>query len=84
MAVRVGAEERTCWSGAAHLRDRGLTQRELEVLLQAEQGKTNEEIAAALFISAATVKKHLQNIFPKLRVSNRTAAVAALRATPSS
>ena len=76
-------EERTSWNGAQHLRDQGLTQRELEVLLVAEQGKTNEEIAAALFISPATVKKHLQNIFPKLRVSNRTAAVARLRASHS-
>ena len=74
-------EERTSSNGAQHLRDQGLTQRELEVLLEAEQGKTNEEIAAALFISPATVKKHFQNIFPKLRVSNRTAAVARLRAS---
>lgn len=80
-AVLLLLEERTCWNGAQHLRDRGLTQRELEVLLEAERGKTNEEIAAALFISPATVKKHFQNIFPKLGVSNRTAAVARLRAS---
>jgi DNA-binding CsgD family transcriptional regulator len=72
-------EERTCPNGAQPLRECGLTERELEILLEAEQGKTNEEIAAALFISPATVKKHFQNIFPKLGVSNRTAAVVRLR-----
>ena len=78
-SARLLLEERTSWSGVEHLRERGLTTRELEVLLEVEHGRTNEEIAAALFISPATVKKHLQNAFARLGVSTRTAAVAMLR-----
>ena len=51
-----------------------LTKRELEVLLLAKKGLTNEEIAAELFISVHTVKSHLLHIFRKMGVSNRTAA----------
>lgn len=72
-------EERTSPRAARRLRCQGLSRREIEVLCQLEQGKTNREIAAALFISPATVKKHLEHIFGKLGVNNRTAAVAALR-----
>jgi DNA-binding CsgD family transcriptional regulator len=72
-------EERTCWDGAEHLRDTGLTPRELAVLREAEHGATNVEIAAALCISPRTVKKHLQHAFAKLQVRHRTAAVARLR-----
>jgi DNA-binding CsgD family transcriptional regulator len=42
-------------------------------------GRTNFQVAAQLGISAATVRTHLENAFPKLGVSNRTAAAAALR-----
>lgn len=49
------------------------------MLLEAEKGKTNDEIAAALFISPRTVKKHFQHLFAKLGVTNRTAAVVRLR-----
>ena len=49
--------------------------RELEVLALVADGKTNREIAAALFISEATVKTHLVHLFDKLGVSDRTAAV---------
>lgn len=71
-------EERTHPRAARRLRCQGLSWREVEVLCQLEQGKTNREIAAALFISPGTVKKHLEHIFEKLGVNNRTAAVAAL------
>jgi DNA-binding NarL/FixJ family response regulator len=54
-----------------------LSQRELEVLELVAAGNTNREAAAALFISEATVKTHLLNIYAKLGVSDRTAAVAA-------
>ena len=57
-----------------------LSGREVEVLQLVAEGKSNGEIAAQLHISQATVKSHLVNIFGKLGVSDRTAAVtAALR-----
>jgi DNA-binding NarL/FixJ family response regulator len=53
-----------------------LSQRELEVLALVAAGTTNRESAAKLFISEATVKTHLLNIYTKLGVSDRAAAVA--------
>ena len=53
-----------------------LSQRELEVLELVAAGTTNREAAAKLFISEATVKTHLLNIYAKLGVSDRAAAVA--------
>ena len=40
------------------------------------RGKSNAEIAMILRISAATVGKHLEHIYPKLGVENRTAAAS--------
>jgi DNA-binding CsgD family transcriptional regulator len=51
-----------------------LTKREAEVLEWVRYGKSNAEIAAILSIELPTVKKHLQNIYIKLGVHNRTAA----------
>jgi PAS domain S-box-containing protein len=57
-----------------------LTARETEVLRHAAHGLAGAEIAGAMQLSAATVKTHLANIYAKLGVSNRVAAVAyALR-----
>jgi DNA-binding CsgD family transcriptional regulator len=53
-----------------------LTLREREVLRWLARGKTNAEIGAILGISAATVSKHLEHIYPKLGVENRTAAAS--------
>ena len=39
-------------------------------------GRSNKEIAAALFISDKTVQRHLSNIFTKLGLTSRTAAAA--------
>jgi DNA-binding NarL/FixJ family response regulator len=65
---------------AAGMRGEGLTSRELEVLALLARGKSNKEIAAKLFISEATVKGHLRNIFAKLNVLSRTEATStALR-----
>ena len=53
-----------------------LSQRELEVLELVAAGTTNREAAARLFITEATVKTHLVNIYAKLGVGDRAAAVA--------
>jgi ATP/maltotriose-dependent transcriptional regulator MalT len=52
-----------------------LSSRELEVLELVAAGNTNRELAAKLFISEATVKSHLLNIYAKLDVKDRAAAV---------
>ncbi|MFB2599589.1 response regulator [Herbiconiux sp. P17] len=52
-----------------------LSARELEVLRLVSDGRSNPEIARALFIGEATVKTHLQHVFEKLGVSDRTRAV---------
>ncbi|MDX6240759.1 MAG: hypothetical protein QOG10_5579 [Kribbellaceae bacterium] len=53
-----------------------LSQRELEVLELVAAGNTNREAATRLFITEATVKSHLLNIYAKLGVRDRAAAVA--------
>ncbi len=53
-----------------------LSQRELEVLELVAAGTTNREAAARLFITEATVKTHLMNIYAKLGVSDRAVAEA--------
>ncbi len=54
-----------------------LTDREREVLVMIARGLTNTEIAAALFLSPATVKTHISRIFTKLQVRDRAQAVIA-------
>ncbi|MEV5963567.1 LuxR C-terminal-related transcriptional regulator [Kribbella sp. NPDC051952] len=54
----------------------GLTSRELEVLRLVAAGNSNIEIAGRLVLSDKTVARHLTNIFTKLDVPSRTAAVA--------
>ena len=54
----------------------GLTGRETEILGWLSQGKTNAEIGRALSISPRTVKKHLENMYRKLKVHGRGTAVA--------
>jgi DNA-binding NarL/FixJ family response regulator len=57
-----------------------LTPREIEVLTLVAQGHRNKEIASLLHLSEETVPVHLKNIFAKLKVNERTAAVnVALR-----
>ncbi len=62
---------------AAHGLIEPLTQRELEVLQAVAQGLGNKEVAEKLCISINTVQVHLRNIFGKLGVESRTAAVSA-------
>lgn len=66
LAERVGSED--------------LTQRELDVLEQIVNGKSNKEIGSELDISEATVKTHVNSLLSKLGVTDRTqAATAAIR-----
>jgi DNA-binding CsgD family transcriptional regulator len=55
----------------------GLTKREAQVLFWASQGKSNGEIAIILASKVRTIAKHLERIFAKLMVENRTAAARA-------
>jgi DNA-binding NarL/FixJ family response regulator len=54
----------------------GLSAREIEVLRLIAAGKTNHAIATELFLSERTVHRHVSNIFDKLGVHSRTAAVS--------
>lgn len=57
-----------------------LSARERQILALTAEGRSSPEIARLLFLSTSTVKTHLQNIYEKLEVSDRAAAVAkALR-----
>ncbi len=58
------------------LQSLGLTPREAEILFWVSQGKTNPEVCTILEMKLFTVKKHLENIYAKLGVENRTAASA--------
>jgi DNA-binding CsgD family transcriptional regulator len=71
--VRVADEfERATINGPAG----SLSEREAQVLRLLAAGKTNRDIAEALFISEKTVARHVSNIFDKLGVSNRSGATA--------
>lgn len=56
-----------------------LTEREFDVLQQVYEGKTNNQMAASMFVSVNTVKTHIANIYLKLDVTSRTAAIARVR-----
>jgi DNA-binding CsgD family transcriptional regulator len=73
--MRANAEARRRMDGVL-----GLTPREAEVLGWVARGLRNAEIAEALVISPQTVRKHLENLFEKLGVRTRSAAVARVRA----
>ena len=61
-----------------------LTPREAEVLLWISRGKSNHEIGVILGAKTGTICKHVEHIFTKLNVENRTsAAVVALEACRS-
>ena len=54
----------------------GLTPREAEVLFWIAEGKSNHDIGIILHASTRTICKHVEHIFSKLGVENRTAAAA--------
>ncbi len=56
-----------------------LSERELEVLHWLASGASNREIGRRLYIQESTVKRHVYNIFGKLRVRNRTQAALKAR-----
>ena len=57
----------------------GITDREREIILKVVQGKSNADIASELFISLATVKTHLHNIYKKIGVDSRYDLLARVR-----
>jgi len=57
----------------------GITEREREIIFKVMQGKSNEEIARELFISLATVKTHLYNIYKKVGIDSRYDLLARVR-----
>jgi len=60
-----------------------LTAREREIVTLVAEGKTNAEIANELWVSPATVKKHLENVYLKLGVGSRAAAASRVQAASS-
>lgn len=54
---------------------KNLTDREIDILKQLKFGKSYDQIAENLFISPNTVRKHIENIYRKLQVNNKTQAV---------
>ena len=69
-------EEKRDSAAAERLIALGLTPRQAEVLLWVARGKTTEEIGLIIGARPATVSKHLDHIYQKLGVENRTAAAA--------
>jgi DNA-binding NarL/FixJ family response regulator len=59
-----------------HMANRGLSDREMEVLECLAEGKTTSQISSVLFISDNTVKTHVRHILEKLEASNRAEAVS--------
>ena len=56
-----------------------LTDREKELVELIYEGRSNAEIAEALFISESTVKTHIYNIFKKMRIKNRMSVMRIVR-----
>jgi two-component system nitrate/nitrite response regulator NarL len=68
------ALERTRGAGARFASvDRALTQREREVMLLVADGLSNKDVGRRLNVSEGTVKVHLNSIYKKVAVTNRTA-----------
>jgi DNA-binding CsgD family transcriptional regulator len=70
--------ERAAGAPRADAPAEALSRRELEVLRLAADGRTNEEIAASLGLSARTVERHLSNVYGKLGLGGRAARTAAV------
>lgn len=70
-------DERERGREISELRRLGLTPREAEILLLMTQGESTTASASRIGITTGTLNKHLQNIYRKLGVTSRTAAIAA-------
>lgn len=68
---------------AAAIVNHALTPRESEVLYWVSMGKTNSEVGEIIGAKPMTVKKHLERIYDKLGVPNRTAAARMATRTPA-
>jgi DNA-binding NarL/FixJ family response regulator len=85
VATEIAALETAVWKILARfesravpaypLLERGLSEREVQVLRHVASGMSNKEIARLLAISRPTVRNHLSHVFRKLQASNRTQAV---------
>jgi DNA-binding CsgD family transcriptional regulator/tetratricopeptide (TPR) repeat protein len=63
-------------ASTSHVADHGLTPREEQVLRHLMEGRTNRQIARALFITEKTASVHVSNIMSKLGAANRSEAAA--------
>jgi ATP/maltotriose-dependent transcriptional regulator MalT/CheY-like chemotaxis protein len=63
----------------SHFKNEEFSERELQILRLIARGLGNQESAQQLFVSEATIKWHLHNIFGKLTVRNRSSAIARAR-----
>ncbi|MEI6044083.1 MAG: response regulator transcription factor [Chloroflexota bacterium] len=72
----VNNSRRGVFDSDSHATIQNLSERETEVLKLVTEGQTNRQIGSNLFISEATVKKHIQSIISKLDALDRTNAVA--------
>lgn len=68
-------EEESDYPRISELYKGALTKREIEVMEKMKKGLSNKQIAANMCISEGTVKRHAHNIFSKLNVKNRVAAI---------
>jgi LuxR family maltose regulon positive regulatory protein len=73
------AQEDAAPAAGQQLHESVPSERELEVLALIASGESNQEIASKLFITLATVKTHINNLYRKLGARSRTQAVARAR-----
>lgn len=73
--VQASFPEATFSSTASGVSKHDLSKREVEVLVYMAAGKTNKEIAEAMFVSLNTVKTHCSSIYSKLGVGRRVQAI---------
>jgi DNA-binding NarL/FixJ family response regulator len=73
---RRAAAQMAAWARKGPSHTNGLTEREIDVVRLAARGWTNDHIAEALTISERTVRFHLTNVYSKLGVGTRGAAIA--------